>query len=61
MSNPHDVYAIAVRKRLVGFLSEQIVGHLPSPESPISLFFMVVGYPVELLTSSIVQGDRNSC
>ena len=27
MSNPHDEYTIAVKKRLPGFLSESIVGH----------------------------------
>ena len=41
MSNPHDVYAIAVKKRLPGSISESIVGCLPRKVSgsPTSLFF----------------------
>ena len=49
MSNPHDVYAIAAKKRLPGFLPESIVGHLPREVSRTTHYFMVEGYPVDLL------------
>lgn len=42
-SNLHDGYAIAMKKKLPGFLSESVVGHIPREVSRITHFIVVHG------------------
>lgn len=42
-SNPYDHYAIAARKRLVGHVSESVIGHLPKEILRITQFLILYG------------------
>ncbi len=43
ISNPHDMYAIATKKRFPGFSSDSVVGHLPREVSRITHFIILHG------------------
>ena len=42
-SNLHDAYAVAIKKRLPGFIAESVVGHIPREVSRITHFIIVHG------------------